>query len=98
MLLRRDIRPSRVDVWNRVHQRGGVSVLARHDIRAAHQHGFLDERGELLAIDFVTFCFVCVYQRPKVAAPGLDPALYEFLVSQQHDTPVVLVGDWNEVP
>ena len=55
--------------------------------------------GELLAIDLiVTFCFVSVYQRPKVAAPGLDPAIHEFSVSPQHDAQVVLVGDWKDVP
>ena len=91
-------RQARIDTWNRVHQRGGVSLLVRQDIRAAHQHAALDDCGELLAVDFCTISFICVYQRPNVAAPGLDPLINEFLVGQRPDTPVILAGDWNEVP
>ena len=59
-------RPSRVDSRDRELQRGGVTVLAKDDVRAAHSQGICSAFGELLAVDLGTFCMCSMFTKGRM--------------------------------
>lgn len=72
--------------------------MARRGVRATHQTCGFTDYGEFLAVDFCTFLFVTVYERPRTVATGMHSELNDVLAAQSSDFPVTVMGDWNELP